>query len=132
MCAAEEKEVVTAIEEATVTLEAKETTHQNNAQVVWIYGPEQPTIRIATLKYRTFRSDYAEHFRDRLQLDHQTRALTIHRLRVSDSGVYMCQSIGARVLSQLIHLVVYSKCSSAVELGMKISAALFAPLIPQQ
>lgn len=137
MCAGEEKEVMRAIEEATVTLEAKETTHQNNAQVVWTYGPERPTARIATLKHRTFRGDYDKHFRDRLQLDHQTYALTIHQLRVSDSGIYMCQSIGAKVLSQLVHLVVYSEYSSAVELGMKIKKSVhyslhFTRFIPQQ
>lgn len=98
-------------EGATVTLETRETTCQNNAQVVWTYGPERPTIRIATVKERTFRSDYDERFRDRLQLDLQTGALTIDQLRVSDSGVYKCQSIGTSVLSELVHLVVYSEYS---------------------
>uniref|UniRef100_A0A3Q3J9H9 Ig-like domain-containing protein n=1 Tax=Monopterus albus TaxID=43700 RepID=A0A3Q3J9H9_MONAL len=107
-CADENKEAVKAKEGATVTLQTRDTIHNINTQIVWTFGPENPNMRIATVKKREARSDYVERFRDRLQLDSLTGALTITQLRVTDSGVYMWQSISSNILSQNLHLSVYS------------------------
>ncbi|XP_062284086.1 SLAM family member 9-like [Scomber scombrus] len=69
-------------------------------------------MRIASVKSGTVRTDYDERFRGRLQVDSRTGALNIKKLRVSDSGVYMWQSISSNVLSQSFHLTVYSSVST--------------------
>lgn len=112
MYANEKKEAVSAREGGSVTLQTTEAICQNRVKIVWVYGPERPTKQIVTLKNTMVKTDYEDHFKNRLQLDHQTGALTLHNLRVSDSGVYMCQSFGTRILSQHVHLVVYSEYSS--------------------
>ncbi len=109
MSASEDPEAVKASEGATVTLKTRAIRRPDNAQVVWTFGPEKPNMLIAKVKETTVRSTYDDRFRDRLQLDSQTGALTITQLRVSDSGSYLCQYIGRNILSQHFHLSVYSK-----------------------
>ncbi|XP_036959853.1 hepatocyte cell adhesion molecule-like isoform X1 [Acanthopagrus latus] len=104
----EDKEIVKAREGATVTLKTKETKRNSNEQVLWTFGPMNPNVRIASVKKSEVNSDYNEHFRDRLQLDTQTGALTISQLRVSDTGVYKRQFISSNIISQHFHLIVYS------------------------
>ena len=84
---------VAAREGATVTLQTRESGSHSNIQIVWTFGTENPNMRIAIVKSREVRSEYDERFRGRLQLDSRSGALTITKLRFSDSGVYMWQSI---------------------------------------
>lgn len=131
MYANEKKEAVSAREGGTVTLQTTEAICQNSVKIAWMYGPESPTKRIVTLKNTMVKSDYEDHFINRLKLDHETGALTLYNLRVGDSGVYMCQSFGTSILSQHVHLVVYSEYSSklsAVILGIsKREGSTFHP-----
>ncbi|XP_073341508.1 hepatic and glial cell adhesion molecule-like [Pagrus major] len=117
----EDKETVKAREGATVTLKTKETTRKSNVQVLWTFGPMNPNTRIASVKKWEVYSDYDEQFRDRLQLDTQTGALTITQLRVSDTGVYKSQSIGTNIISQHFHLIIYSSVRPP---SIKVNASL--------
>ena len=80
MLADEDKETAKSVEGATVTLKTKETQRNSNEQVLWTFGPMNLNVRIASVKKSEVISDYNEHFRDRLQLDTQTGALTITQL----------------------------------------------------
>ncbi|XP_042255856.1 CD48 antigen-like [Thunnus thynnus] len=112
---------VAAREGATVTLKTRESGSYSNIQIVWTFGTENPNMRIAIVKSREVRSEYDERFRGRLQLDSWSGALTITNLRLSDSGVYMWQSIGSTILFQNFHLTVYSSVSPPT---IKVNASL--------
>ncbi|KAM7393499.1 hypothetical protein PAMP_020364 [Pampus punctatissimus] len=120
-CVWADEKKVTAREGGAVTLQTTESRRHNKIHIVWTFGPEKPNMRIATVKSREERSNYNEHFRGRLQLDSQTGALTVTKLRVSDSGVYMWQSINSNILFQNFNLVVYS---SVVPPTIKVNASL--------
>uniref|UniRef100_UPI0037E89415 signaling lymphocytic activation molecule-like n=1 Tax=Semicossyphus pulcher TaxID=241346 RepID=UPI0037E89415 len=64
-------------------------------------------MRIARVKNGVVKKPDNEHFGDRLQLDLQSGSLSIAQLRGSDSGAYMCQSIGPYIFSQQFNLTVY-------------------------
>ncbi|KAM7418305.1 hypothetical protein PAMA_015765 [Pampus argenteus] len=116
-CVWADEKKVTAREGGSVTLQT--TGSRNNC--VWTFGPEKPNMRIATVKSKQEKSDYDERFRGRLQLDSQTGALIITKLRVSDSGIYMWQSINRNIIFQNFNLVVYS---SVVPPTIKVNASL--------
>ncbi|XP_034544214.1 signaling lymphocytic activation molecule-like isoform X2 [Notolabrus celidotus] len=75
---------------------------------MWLFGPQNPNMRIARVKDGEVRTNYTEHFRDRLQLDHRSASLSLSGLRLNDSGVYMCRSIGSNIVSQQFNLIVYA------------------------
>ncbi|XP_047220547.1 uncharacterized protein LOC124867903 [Girardinichthys multiradiatus] len=107
VCANKEKNIFKARERTNITLQTGE--HQHNAQAVWIFGAENPNIRIATIKRSgEVKSDYEEHFRGRLLLNRHTGDLTITQVKTSDSGIYQFQSIGTKIITRDIHLIVYS------------------------
>ncbi|XP_030597739.1 HEPACAM family member 2-like [Archocentrus centrarchus] len=110
ICTDEGKTAVKAKERANVTLQTRE--NLTNAQIMWTFGSENPNMLLATVKKREMKSDYDERFRDRLQLDSQTGALTITQLRVLDSGIYMWQAIGNDILLKQFNLTVYSSVAS--------------------
>lgn len=113
VCAGEEREAVKAREGATVTLQTRET-RSDNEQIVWTFGPENLNMRIATVKKAGVKADYDERFRDRLQLDLRTGALTITQLRVTDSGFYTWQSISSHIIFHHFNLTVYSEYHTQV------------------
>ncbi|XP_074543826.1 hepatic and glial cell adhesion molecule-like isoform X2 [Halichoeres trimaculatus] len=77
-----------------------------------MYGPQQdPNLRISRLKEGKV-THFIERFRDRLQLDQQSGSLSITRLRLNDSGVYMCRSIGINTFTQHFNLTVYVSVSA--------------------
>uniref|UniRef100_A0A668UVQ8 Ig-like domain-containing protein n=1 Tax=Oreochromis aureus TaxID=47969 RepID=A0A668UVQ8_OREAU len=80
-------------ERADVTLQTGES--PSNAKIIWTFGAENPNMLLATIKKREVKSDYDESFRDRLQLNSQTGALTITQLSVLDSGIYKWQAISS-------------------------------------
>lgn len=92
-----------------ITLNTGENGHQRDDQVVWSFGPDSPNMRLASQNRKGTKADYAERFRDRLQLDGQTGSLTISDLNIRDSGVYQFQTIGDRISSQSFHLTVYGE-----------------------
>ncbi|XP_041640922.1 hepatocyte cell adhesion molecule-like [Cheilinus undulatus] len=104
----EEREALRSKEGGTVTLRTRKDGCDSNPQVVWMFGPESANKRIARMKNGEVKLDYIDHFRDRLELDHQSGSLTISGLKHNDSGVYMCQSIGSKIFSQLFNLTVYA------------------------
>ncbi|XP_042073953.1 uncharacterized protein LOC121814016 [Haplochromis burtoni] len=66
-------------------------------------------MRLATIKKRVVKSDYDARFKDRLQLNSQTGALTITQLSVQDSGIYKWQAISDTILWKQFNLTVYCK-----------------------
>ncbi|KAF7650519.1 hypothetical protein LDENG_00124920 [Lucifuga dentata] len=96
-------------EGAAITLDTKETGHQRDNQIVWTFGLESPTIRIASQSRKEQKTDYVKQFRDRLQLDVQTGCLTIIELTIADSGNYQFQTFGSKISSLNFHLTVYSE-----------------------
>lgn len=94
-------------ERADVTLQTGES--PSNAKIIWTFGAENPNMRLATIKKRVVKSDYDVRFKDRLQLDSQTGALTITQLSVQDSGIYKWQAISDTILWKQFNLTVYCK-----------------------
>ncbi|CAI5681642.1 uncharacterized protein LOC112847045 [Oreochromis niloticus] len=101
----EGKTAVKAKERADVTLQTGES--PSNAKIIWTFGAENPNMLLATIKKREVKSDYDESFRDRLQLDSQTGALTITQLSVLDSGIYKWQAISDTISWKQFNLTVY-------------------------
>uniref|UniRef100_A0A3P9AUB2 Si:dkey-102c8.3 n=1 Tax=Maylandia zebra TaxID=106582 RepID=A0A3P9AUB2_9CICH len=101
----EGKTAVKAKERADVTLQTGES--PSNAKIIWTFGAENPNMRLATIKKRVVKSDYDARFKDRLQLDSQTGALTITQLSVQDSGIYKWQAISDTILWKQFNLTVY-------------------------
>lgn len=95
-----------------ITLDIRGNGHQREDQKLWTFGSDSPNIRIASWSGKELKTDYAEQFRDRLQLDNQTGSLTITDLTVTDSGVYQFQTFGSKILSLNFLLTVYSSVSS--------------------
>lgn len=110
-CATADEKAVKAREGATATLSPRETKHFAEARVAWTYGAVKPNVQIATVTDGRVRCNYNERFRERLKLDPQTGALTIERLRLNDSAIYMFYSMGTHIFSQLFRLDVYSEYS---------------------
>ncbi|XP_060909122.1 uncharacterized protein LOC132986633 [Labrus mixtus] len=115
----EEREMVQAKLGQRVTLNTREDRCDSRAEVVWIFGPEKPARRVARMRNRVVTTNYTKSFGNRLKLDPQSGSLSITELRSSDSGVYMCQSIGVNILSQQFNLIVYaSVCSPSIRINM--------------
>uniref|UniRef100_A0A667ZZT0 Ig-like domain-containing protein n=1 Tax=Myripristis murdjan TaxID=586833 RepID=A0A667ZZT0_9TELE len=85
-----------------------DTNHQKDSHIVWLFGRDKPTMRIASLNDGEVKTDYVDSFRDRLQLDSLNGSLTITDLRISDCGIYLGQIINTKISSHTFHLTVYS------------------------
>uniref|UniRef100_A0A668UWR6 Ig-like domain-containing protein n=1 Tax=Oreochromis aureus TaxID=47969 RepID=A0A668UWR6_OREAU len=89
--------------------------------IIWTFGAENPNMLLATIKKREVKSDYDESFRDRLQLNSQTGALTITQLSVLDSGIYKWQAISDTISWKQFNLTVYGSyiCSLSSSFNTK-------------
>lgn len=106
----EEKEMVRGREGDSVTLSSRGDGCDRGTQVVWMFGSQQvPNLRIARLREGEVHTHFIESFRDRLQLDQRSGSLSITGLRLNDTGVYMCRSIGRNTFTQQFSLTVYGK-----------------------
>ncbi|KAM3622964.1 uncharacterized protein V6R79_005420 [Siganus canaliculatus] len=119
--AAEEENSVNRKEGATVTLHTRDTEQQHNTQIIWMFANETSNKRIASVYQEQVNVDYEDGFKERLKLD-SNGSLTITKLRLSDSGIYMYQSIGSTISSQGIQLVVYSSlCSPSIKVNKALA-----------
>uniref|UniRef100_A0A3Q3EZR3 Contactin-4-like n=1 Tax=Labrus bergylta TaxID=56723 RepID=A0A3Q3EZR3_9LABR len=116
--------MVQAKEGQRVTLNTREDGCDSKVEVVWIFGPEKPVSRVARMRNRVLTTNYTKSFGNRLKLDPQSGSLSITELRSSDSGVYMCQSIGVNILSQQFNLIVYAGISQLHLLKSAFSCCL--------
>ncbi|XP_036420129.1 SLAM family member 5-like isoform X1 [Colossoma macropomum] len=99
------------LERNTVTIHTGLTGVQSDAQILWIYGPENADIKIVNSQIirGEIITDYdSERFRDRLQLNRNSGSLTITNISRDDSGIYKLQIITGRVLVWSFSVNVYA------------------------
>ncbi|XP_058240558.1 signaling lymphocytic activation molecule-like [Hemibagrus wyckioides] len=104
------------VEGTTITLHTGITGIQSDAQIVWIYGPEKAEEKI--LNSQVFKgetvTEISERFKERLQLDRISGALTIRNISRNDSGVYLFQVLTGRFSSRTFSVSVYAPVSAPV------------------
>ncbi|XP_047671820.1 signaling lymphocytic activation molecule-like isoform X6 [Tachysurus fulvidraco] len=103
------------VEGTTITLHTGITGIQRDAQIQWFYGPEKLEEKILNsyvYKGETV-TDISERFKERLQLDRISGALTIRNISRTDSGVYLLQ-VNGRLLSRTFSVSVYAPVSTPV------------------
>ncbi|KAJ8371546.1 hypothetical protein AAFF_G00307470 [Aldrovandia affinis] len=108
-----ETEVKTMIvrEGETVTLNSHLTELKTDSQILWSFDAGSSYI-IGQLFSGQIKTEFAERFRDRLELDRQIGSLTISNLNTKDSGVYQIQTIISGKISLLkFKLTVYPPVS---------------------
>ncbi|XP_047671847.1 signaling lymphocytic activation molecule-like isoform X4 [Tachysurus fulvidraco] len=104
------------VEGTTITLHTGITGIQSDAHIVWFYGPEKAEEKILisqVFKGETV-TDISERFKERLQLDRISGALTIRNISRTDSGVYLLQVITGRLSSRTFSVSVYAPVSTPV------------------
>lgn len=86
---------------------------ESGDQVLWMYGPVYPEIKILQVYVGKPRKPSAVQtpvkFRGRLQLDEQSGSLTISNLSVNDTGVYKLQVINSHLSSYTFNVDIYGK-----------------------
>ncbi|KAI5616393.1 hypothetical protein C0J50_24060, partial [Silurus asotus] len=96
-------------EETTITLHTGITGIQSDAHIVWFYGPEKAEEKI--LNSQMFKgetvTEISERFKERLQLDRTSGALTIRNISRNHSGVYLLHVITGRLSSRTFRVSVY-------------------------
>ncbi len=69
---------------------------QRDDEVVWMFGPQELAIAKIPKNGNNISYTNDEHFRDKLQLDHQTGDLTISDIRIPISGDYQMKITGSK------------------------------------
>ncbi|XP_047671858.1 signaling lymphocytic activation molecule-like [Tachysurus fulvidraco] len=117
LCEAGDKTVtLQEVEGTTITLHTGITGIQRDAHIVWFYGPEKAKKKILisqVFKGETV-TDISERFKERLQLDRISGALTIRNISRTDSGVYLLQVITEHLSSRTFSVSVYAPVSTPV------------------
>ncbi|KAF4071330.1 hypothetical protein AMELA_G00271950 [Ameiurus melas] len=117
LCAAGDETVtLQEVEGTTITLHTGITGIQTDAQILWFYGPEKAEEKILfsqVFKGETV-TEISERFKERLQLDRISGALTIRNISRNHSGVYLLQVIAGRVSSRTFSVSVYAPVSTPV------------------
>ncbi|XP_060720062.1 signaling lymphocytic activation molecule-like [Tachysurus vachellii] len=114
--AGEETVTLQEVEGTTITLHSGITGIQGDAQILWTYGPEKSEEKILNSyvhKGEIF-TDISERFKERLQLDRISGALTIRNISRTDSGVYFLQVITGPISSRTFSVSVYAPVSTPV------------------
>ncbi|XP_046698613.1 uncharacterized protein LOC124381229 [Silurus meridionalis] len=97
------------VEGTTITLHTGITGIQTDAHIVWFYGPEKAEEKI--LNSQMFKgetvTEISERFKERLQLDRISGALTIRNISRNHSGVYLLHIITGRLSSRTFRVSVY-------------------------
>ncbi|XP_047671905.1 natural killer cell receptor 2B4-like [Tachysurus fulvidraco] len=104
------------VEGTTITLHTGITGIQRDAHIVWFYGPEKAEEKILisqVFKGETV-TDISERFKERLQLDRISGALTIRNISRTDSGVYLLHVITEHLSSRTFSVSVYAPVSTPV------------------
>ncbi|XP_047671855.1 CD48 antigen-like isoform X2 [Tachysurus fulvidraco] len=104
------------VEGTTITLHTGITGIQRDAMILWIYRPEkaEENILISDLFKGETVTDFRERFKERLQLDRNSGALTIRNISRTDSGVYLLHVITGSVSSRTFSVSVYAPVSTPV------------------
>ncbi|KAB5518285.1 hypothetical protein PHYPO_G00163980 [Pangasianodon hypophthalmus] len=117
LCAAGDETVkLQEVEGTTITLHTGITGIQSDAQILWSYGPEKAQKKILNsqvLKGETV-TEISERFKERLQLDRTSGALTIRNISRNHSGVYLLQVIADDITSRTFSVSVYAPVSTPV------------------
>ncbi|XP_053533563.1 natural killer cell receptor 2B4, partial [Ictalurus punctatus] len=117
LCAAGDETVtLQEVEGTTITLHTGITGIQSDAQILWIYGPEKAEENILfsqVFKGETV-TEISERFKERLQLDRISGALTIRNISRNHSGVYLLQVITEHLSSRTFSVRVYAPVSTPV------------------
>ncbi|XP_053335758.1 SLAM family member 5-like isoform X2 [Clarias gariepinus] len=113
LCAAGDETVtLQEVEGTTITLHTGITGIQSDAHIVWFYGPEKAEEKI--LNSQVFKgetvTEISERFKERLQLDRISGALTIRNISRNHSGVYLLHVIAGRLSSKTFSVSVYEEC----------------------
>ncbi|MCJ8748959.1 hypothetical protein PDJAM_G00170770, partial [Pangasius djambal] len=99
------------VEGTTITLHTGRTGIQSDAQILWSYGPEKAQKKI--LNSQVFKgetvTEISERFKERLQLDRTSGALTIRNISRNHSGVYLLQVIADDLTSRTFSVSVYGE-----------------------
>ncbi|KAI5085959.1 natural killer cell receptor 2B4-like, partial [Silurus meridionalis] len=97
------------VERTTITLHTGITGIQTDAQILWSYGPEKAEEII--LNSQMFNgetvTEISERFKERLQLDRTSGALTIRNISRNHSGVYLLQVLTGSLSSRTFRVSVY-------------------------
>ncbi|XP_053335757.1 CD48 antigen-like isoform X1 [Clarias gariepinus] len=117
LCAAGDETVtLQEVEGTTITLHTGITGIQSDAHIVWFYGPEKAEEKI--LNSQVFKgetvTEISERFKERLQLDRISGALTIRNISRNHSGVYLLHVIAGRLSSKTFSVSVYAPVSTPV------------------
>ncbi|XP_047671861.1 signaling lymphocytic activation molecule-like [Tachysurus fulvidraco] len=102
------------VEGTTITLHTGITGIQSDAQILCFYGPEKAEEKILTSPVFKGQREISERFKERLQLDRISGALTIRNISRTDSGVYLLQVITGRLSSRTFSVSVYAPVSTPV------------------
>ncbi|XP_060771663.1 uncharacterized protein LOC132882588 [Neoarius graeffei] len=117
LCAAGDETVtLQEVEGTTITLHTGITGIQSDAQILWFYGPEKGEEKILisqVFKGETV-TEISERFKERLQLDRISGALTIRNISRNLSGVYLLQVLTPRLSSRTFSISVYAPVSAPV------------------
>ncbi|KAF7687061.1 hypothetical protein HF521_015454 [Silurus meridionalis] len=104
------------VEGTTITLHTGITGIQTDAHIVWFNGPEKAEKKI--LNSQMFKgetvTEISERFKERLQLDRSSGALTIRNISRNHSGVYLLHVITEDLSSRTFRVSVYAPVSTPV------------------
>ncbi|KAI5616394.1 hypothetical protein C0J50_24061, partial [Silurus asotus] len=102
------------VEGTTVTLHTGITGIQSDAQILWFYGPEKAEEIILNSQMFNGQREISERFKERLQLDRISGALTIRNISRNHSGVYLLQILTGRLSSRTFRVSIYAPVSTPV------------------
>ncbi|KAI5620140.1 hypothetical protein C0J50_20306 [Silurus asotus] len=104
------------VEGTTITLHTGITGIQTDARIDWFYGPEktEENILISQMFKGETVTEISERFKERLQLNRTSGALTIRNISRNHSGVYLLQVITGRISSRTFRVSVYAPVSTPV------------------
>ncbi|KAF4071284.1 hypothetical protein AMELA_G00271600 [Ameiurus melas] len=115
LCAAGDETVtLQEVEGTTITLHTGITGIQTDAQILWFYEKAEEKILISQVFKGETVTEISERFKERLQLDRISGALTIRNISRNHSGVYLLQVIAGRVSSRTFSVSVYAPVSTPV------------------
>ncbi|KAF5899432.1 natural killer cell receptor 2B4-like isoform X3, partial [Clarias magur] len=110
LCSGDETVTLQEAEGTTITLHTGITGIQSDAQILWFYGPEkaeEKKLISQVFKGETV-TEISERFKERLQLDRISGALTIRNISRNHSGVYLLQVLTPRLSSRTFSVSVYA------------------------
>ncbi|XP_060722191.1 titin-like [Tachysurus vachellii] len=104
------------LEGTNITLRPKITGIQPDALILWFYGPEKGDKRILISQVDDGKivTKISERFKERLQLDRISGALTIRNISRNDSGVYVFHTHNGPVSFRTFNVSVYAPVSTPV------------------